>query len=86
MNFVRGKNHTHTGGINSTHLDGGQPADSKFKMPFNVTHHEIPTSHIMHSSGEVTILEECKDVVLEEATLLHKYYLQSLDNITINLK
>lgn len=66
-------------GIAATLLDNGRTAHSTFKLPLNLATSEDVTCNISKGTGMARLLQECKLIVWDEATMSHKNAFYALD-------
>lgn len=66
-------------GIAATLLDGGRTAHSTFKLPINLVSNENPACSISKQSDLANVLRDCKLIVWDEATMMHKGAFEALD-------
>ena len=66
-------------GIAATLLDGGRTAHSMFKLPLDLTRNEQPLCCINKNSTKGKLLQTCKLIIWDEATMSHKRAVEALD-------
>lgn len=59
-------------GIEATLLVGGRTAHSVLRVPLNLAREENLIRHISKDSNRVLMLRQCKLLVTDEYTMLHK--------------
>lgn len=73
-------------GIAATLLQGGRTAHSTLKLPLDLIHQENPICNISKGTGKAKVLEECKLIVWDECTMIHKNGLEALDRTLQDIK
>ncbi|KAL8572038.1 hypothetical protein ACOMHN_038396 [Nucella lapillus] len=73
-------------GIAATLLDGGRTANSAFKLPLDLTRVETPACNITKRSAKAKLLQQCKVIIWDEATMSHKQAFQALDQSLQDLR
>ncbi|KAL8600890.1 hypothetical protein ACOMHN_045028 [Nucella lapillus] len=66
-------------GIAATLLDGGRTAHSAFKLPLDLTRVETPACNITKRSAKAKLLQQCKVIIWDKATMSHKKAFEALD-------
>ena len=66
-------------GIAATLLDGGRTSHSAFKLPLVLSRQETPTCNISKGSAKAKVLERCKLIVWDEATMSNKKAYEAVD-------
>ncbi|KAK3894468.1 hypothetical protein Pcinc_001774 [Petrolisthes cinctipes] len=66
-------------GIAATLLDGGRTAHSAFKLPLDLSRQESPSCNISKASAKAKVLQRCKLIIWDEATMSHKRAFEALD-------
>ncbi|KAL8615794.1 hypothetical protein ACOMHN_048502 [Nucella lapillus] len=65
-------------GIAATLLEGGRTAQSAFKLPLDLSRQESPTCNISKGSPTAKVLQRCKVIIWDEATMSHKRAFEAL--------
>ncbi|KAL8602500.1 hypothetical protein ACOMHN_066784 [Nucella lapillus] len=73
-------------GIAATLLDGGQTAHSAFKLQLDLTRVETPACNITKRSAKAKLLQQCKVIIWDEATMSHKKAFEALDQSLQDLR
>uniref|UniRef100_UPI00358E883F uncharacterized protein n=1 Tax=Myxine glutinosa TaxID=7769 RepID=UPI00358E883F len=66
-------------GIAATLLEGGRTAHSTFKLPLDLTKQDTPTCNISKNSAKAKILQQCKIIIWDEATMNHKQAFEAVN-------
>uniref|UniRef100_A0A0L8GSS9 ATP-dependent DNA helicase n=1 Tax=Octopus bimaculoides TaxID=37653 RepID=A0A0L8GSS9_OCTBM len=69
----------------STLLDCGRTVHSTFKLLFNISHVENPTTNINKNSDEAVVFQKCKLIVWDKATMSHKNALNAINTMLQDL-
>lgn len=73
-------------GIAATLLEGGRTAHSMFKLPLDLAQNEEPTCNISRRSNKAKIMQDCKLIIWDEATMSHKRAFEALDRLLRDLR
>ncbi len=73
-------------GIAATLLHSGQTAHSACKLPVDLAEQETPTCNISRGSSKAKLLEECRLIIWDEATMSHKGAFEALDKTLQDLR
>jgi hypothetical protein len=73
-------------GIAATLLAGGRTAHSTFKLPLNLDNSDTATCHISMGTGLAYVLQHCKLIVWDEATMSHRNAFHALDKTLQDLR
>ncbi|KAL8606454.1 hypothetical protein ACOMHN_015543 [Nucella lapillus] len=73
-------------GIAATLLEGGRTAHSAFKLPLDLSRQESPTCNISKGSRTAKVLQRCKVIIWDEATMSHKRSFEALDHTLKDLR
>ncbi|KAL8608682.1 hypothetical protein ACOMHN_002911 [Nucella lapillus] len=73
-------------GIAATLLDGGRTAHSAFKLPLDLTRVETPACNITKRSAKAKLLQQCKVIIWDKATMSHKKAFKALDQSLQDLR
>lgn len=73
-------------GIAATLLDGGRTAHSMFSLPLDLTRQEKPLCNIKKDSAKAKLLQNCKLIIWDEATMSHKKAMEAVDSTLQDLK
>ncbi|XP_067949857.1 ATP-dependent DNA helicase pif1-like [Watersipora subatra] len=69
-------------GIAATLLSGGRTVHSALKLPLNLARTENSVCNIKKNSGTAQLLQQCRLIVWDECTMLHKLAFEAL-NLTL---
>ena len=73
-------------GIAATLLTGGRTAHSTLKIPLNLAQSETPVCNISKTSGLASVLQQCKLIIWDEATMSNKKAVEALDRTLRDLR
>ena len=77
---------TASSGIAATLLVGGRTLHSTFKIPLDLHRSDVPLCNIKKGTALCKLIQDCKAIVIDEASMTHKVAFEALDRTLQDLK